>query len=249
MIAFSLASLAFVAAVLAWGGGALWRGRRRRHHSAPLTIVTMSGAIGSGKDTAADLLVASRGFQKLAFADALRDCGLVLLRRLLGVQDATPDLFTNRDLKDAPLAAYPAITPRAVLKVLGTDVIRDCVDSNTWVNVVLRKIHEAEQAAGGGPVGIVLSDARFPNELACLARLAGRRPNTTLITVKMVDADAVEEAERGEGESDGDDMAHVTETALDFHRFDHTVFNSKRQGTGALAHRLDEIVGAHGVQQ
>ena len=68
----------------------------------PLQIIALTGLAGTGKDTAADILVTHCGFTKLAFAAALRT-------EVQAAFNVPAELLTRRDLKEMPTAALALV--------------------------------------------------------------------------------------------------------------------------------------------
>ena len=64
----------------------------------PLQIIALTGSAGTGKDTAADILVTHCGFTRLAFADALRT-------EVQAAFNVPLELLTRRDLKEMATSA------------------------------------------------------------------------------------------------------------------------------------------------
>lgn len=134
------------------------------------TIITLSGPIGSGKDSIARLLVERHGFTQVAFSSALKDaCSSVFgwdRAMLEGSTDAARVLRNKVDpWWDARLDLGFDVTPRAMLQHLGTEVFRHHVDPDIWVNALLRRLHDLKVER------IVLTDARFLNELTAIQQL------------------------------------------------------------------------------
>ena len=69
-----------------------------------MTIFLLSGYKGSGKDTAAEYLIQSRGFERRAFADSLKDD----VAKFLGISRAHMDdpYFKEKAILEAPVRAY-----------------------------------------------------------------------------------------------------------------------------------------------
>lgn len=116
----------------------------------------------SGKDTVADILVRRAGFQKAAFADALKDaCARVFgfsLPQLYGDQKEVVDTFWNA-------------TPREVLQRVGTECFRHGFADDIWIRALWRRI---KNRAMSGRANIVVTDVRFPNEAAAIQSWGGR---------------------------------------------------------------------------
>ena len=125
--------------------------------------VGLCGYAGSGKDTAAEALVA-RGYTRIAFADPVREVALAI-NPMIGYGELQKRLSSLvRDLGWTKAKKIPEV--RRVLQATGTDAIREVLGRDTWVQVARRK-----RAAVNGPV--VFTDCRFPNELEFIEDLGG----------------------------------------------------------------------------
>lgn len=165
-----------------------------------MKLIGLSGYARAGKDTVADILVKQHGFEKIGFADALRD---VLLRidPMLGIYtDEEPYRLSDQLKRDESWRPYrgdydPEV--RRLLQQLGV-AIRDVVDPDAWVNAAFRKMVPAGR--------YVIPDMRFPNEFYAIENEGG-------VTVRI---------ERpGYGPVNG----HISETSLDDFLFGHTLSN------------------------
>lgn len=173
-------------------------------------LVGLSGYAQSGKDTAARVLIEHFGFQRVAFADALRDV-LYALNPLIPVDDSmsAPVIrLQNRVDKygwDVAKTAYPEV--RALLQRLGTEAGREILGTNIWVDTAMR--HVDGLAPGVVKYGgrYVFTDVRFPNEYAAIKDRGG-------------------EVWRIEREGHTAVNAHPSETALDGYGFDRVIFNN-----------------------
>jgi hypothetical protein len=117
-------------------------------------LLGLVGRKGSGKDTAAELLL-SQGYQNVKFAGALKE----MIRSLLayqGVDESTIDRMIEGDLKEVPTDYLGGHTPRFAMQTLGTEWGRDLIGKNFWVGTAMRR-------AEGKPS--VVTDVRFPNEV------------------------------------------------------------------------------------
>jgi len=111
---------------------------------------SISGIIGSGKSTVANILMA-HGYRQLAFANPLKDIAAYLfnLNRSM-LEGDTPESRSWREIK-LPGSPY---TPRFILQKIGTEIFRD-FDENIWLNVIRKQLYGK----------VVITDARFLNEL------------------------------------------------------------------------------------
>lgn len=148
-------------------------------------IVGFTGTAGSGKDTAAEILV-KKGWVRFGFADVLKNfCASKL--------SLDPNLFFDVELKDKrfdtlfsltrrktlemittlggstkDLANIPTIkvfdTPREILQYIGTDIGRKLIGENVWVDY-FQKMNKPEK--------VVVTDIRFPNEVVAVQAMGG----------------------------------------------------------------------------
>ncbi len=139
-------------------------------------IIAIAGFATSGKDTAADHLVAGYGYVKVSWADKLREAALAL------------DPIVDWDPYDGPVRyadlvrrigynaakSHSGVGPevRRTLIRLGTEVGRNVFGENFWVDLLMSSLHPAKR--------YVIPDTRFPNE-AWAAKSSGvvvrvRRP-------------------------------------------------------------------------
>lgn len=132
-------------------------------------LIGLSGKKRAGKDTIAARLVQRHGFQRVAFADPLRDAAmsmdpLILTGSEVGLapQRLTQvvDILGWERAKDIPEV-------RRTLQRLGV-AIRE-IDQDFWVRAAARTIESAR--AGDRPV--VVTDVRFPNEARFIQREGG----------------------------------------------------------------------------
>ena len=133
-------------------------------------LVGILGRIDSGKGTVADELVNTYGFRQDSFAASLKDITAVLFnwdRAML--EGDTPESRAAREVVDefwAEKLGMPNFTPRLALQLLGTDVFRDHFHQDIWVLSVMARYKDGDN--------VVISDARFPNEVQIIRDLGGR---------------------------------------------------------------------------
>lgn len=136
-------------------------------------IVGLTGLIGSGKDTVADYLIANHGFVQLSFAESVKDALAVIFgwdREML--EGKTKEHRETRNKVDvwwAKELGIPHFTPRWAMTTFGTDVMRKHFDDRIWMLSVKDKITRLQQK--DPKVNIVISDARYVNELNMLREL------------------------------------------------------------------------------
>jgi hypothetical protein len=133
-------------------------------------IVGFVGLIGSGKDTAADLLVNDFGFKRDSFANTLKDAVSKIFHwdrdMLQGL--STESRAWREEVDDwwAERLGIPHLTPRWVLQFFGTDVCRDYFSNDIWVASLERKLMQSKD-------NVVISDVRFANEIHAIKDAGG----------------------------------------------------------------------------
>jgi hypothetical protein len=134
-------------------------------------IVGLVGFIGSGKDTAADYLVNFHEFRRESFANTLKDAAAAVFgwdRTLL--EGRTKQAREWREQVDPWWAArldMPNLTPRWILQYWGTEVCRHGFHDDIWIASLENKLRTATD-------NIVISDCRFPNEIASIRAQGGK---------------------------------------------------------------------------
>jgi hypothetical protein len=122
-------------------------------------IIGLSGYAGSGKDEAARALIA-RGWLRVAFADPLRECLLALNPIIAESHPSAAGPYRLRECVERHgwQVAKQYSEVRQLLQRMGTEVGREIIDNNLWLNIAARTID-----ASSVP-GVVITDVRFSNE-------------------------------------------------------------------------------------
>lgn len=148
-------------------------------------IIAVFGRKHSGKTTIAEI-AAKKGYKPIAFADPIKITASKVFNiseTVLNDPIAKDHMQVSINLNEAALSAFlwslsniyvqmhpSAIdeavalykgpewvyTPRQLLQVLGTDLVRDCVDKDYWLKAAASKIEPN--------CNYVIHDARFQNE-------------------------------------------------------------------------------------
>lgn len=133
-------------------------------------IIGITGLAGAGKDTIGDILVTNlSNWQKMSFAEHLKDVASLLFgfdRKMLAGE--TPEDRTIREQPDKFWSEKMGkdFTPRFALQFLGTNLLRNQLHQNIWVDCLERKIVNSDK-------NIVITDVRFPNEIEMIRNLGG----------------------------------------------------------------------------
>lgn len=148
-------------------------------------IIGLTGFARSGKDTAARGLIEQRGFTRLAFADLLKKVAYDIDPYV----ETTPGRFERLSevvdrLGVEKAKSFPDV--RRLYQRLGTEGGRDNLGTNVWVDPVMRS---ALRVNGG----VVITDVRFPNEVAAVKAAGGLvvrvvRPDVSAVNDHASDA-------------------------------------------------------------
>lgn len=160
------------------------------HHT---HVIGLTGPLGSGKDTVADLLCTHAGAHKMAFADALRAeivdayciehiyltrretkehplSGLALAR-CLDTAFVGRMLMQHQARQDGPLDLDAPRSPRQIMQWWGTEY-RRAAQPGYWVSKAAQHIRWRHKAMGDRL--IVITDVRFPDEANLVRFLGGQ---------------------------------------------------------------------------
>jgi hypothetical protein len=158
-----------------------------------MELIGLSGYAQSGKDTAADVMK-EFGYERVAFADVLRSA-------VYALNPLMPDGRRVQDIVDEmgwDSAKVNFTEIRTLLQKMGTEVGRNLLGENVWVDTALN---------GLDPNGkYVVTDCRFPNEAAAIRDRGG-------IVIRVARA----------GVKRAND--HPSETSLDNYDFDDILVN------------------------
>ena len=127
-------------------------------------IIGVTGYAQSGKDTVAQFLIDHHGFERVAFADPIRE----MLYEMDPVIPSNEDVYSLRVLVDSLgwEAAKREPEVRRLLQELGVSA-RLIVDENIWITVAAKKMYDPEK-------NYVITDVRFENEAAAVKIMGGQ---------------------------------------------------------------------------
>ena len=123
------------------------------------SVLGITGRAGSGKTTAADVLVKA-GWKRVKMAGPLKD-----MLRSIGLTDR----HIEGDLKEVPCDLLCGQTPRHAMITLGTEWGRDIIGGNLWVGLARQRIMQAMSEG----YNVVVDDVRFNNEADIIRDLGG----------------------------------------------------------------------------
>lgn len=135
-------------------------------------IVGFTGFKGSGKDTAAAVLLQQPyNFTIAKFADGIKAM-LGQFYYYSGLSTPEVQRRIEGDLKEEPDPfLLQGKTPRWAMQTLGTEWGRDLMGENIWVTATMSKIHNLLSVKNYR--GVVVTDIRFPNEAAAIKDAGG----------------------------------------------------------------------------
>lgn len=169
-------------------------------------IISITGKIGSGKDTIADIIMQYTPYHDWEikkFAGKLKDIAEIL--------SGVPKInFEDQEFKKQDMGAEWEMTYRDLLQKLGTEAMRNGLHENVWVNALFADYKGQQNVDGSfSHPNWLITDTRFPNELEAAKTHNG-------ITIKVV---------RESGNTIG--TTHTSETALDdYTKWDYIVDNN-----------------------
>jgi hypothetical protein len=166
-------------------------------------IISISGKIGSGKDTIAEIIkqeMPAAGWEVKKFAGKLKEIA-TLLTSIPVTQ------FEDQSFKQTLLpeqwndANGNAMTVRDLLQRLGTEAMRSGLHENVWVNALMSDLEPNSNW--------IITDTRFPNEIdACVHHGA-----ITILVQRDLSTTPL--------------CAHASETALDqYDQWDYIINNT-----------------------
>lgn len=197
-------------------------------------IISISGKAGSGKDTVgkiiqhltsewqddefkdSDMLSLRSDWQIKKYSDKLKDIVCILI-------GCTREQLEDQEFKETPLGEeWDNVTPRYLLQNIGTEIFRQHLHPDIWVNALY-----SEYISEGERLGFteydardikdgfakkpnwIITDSRFPNDVKRTREMGG-----VLIRVNRA-------------ECEGRENEHASETALDdFDEWDYVIENN-----------------------
>ena len=117
-------------------------------------IIGVAGYKGAGKDTIANVLQTSFGFEKMSFAQPIKD----IVHNTFGIDKAILSGDDGeREFRETSIPEWFYLSPRDMMQKIGM-AFRDNLNKDIWVKVLENKIKSVKQ-------NIVIPDVRFKNEL------------------------------------------------------------------------------------
>lgn len=182
----------------------------------PKVIGLYSSRPGCGKTTVAMLLEELAGYQRMSFADTLKDM-LKPLYRDLGFPDGLEELG-----KEDPIEEFFNLSPRYLMQTLGTEWGRS-LHEDFWTQVMSLKLRHHFKHFPNTPV--VIDDVRFDNEY----KLVSTRGEMWMVTRP----EYVYSAHRSEGNLDWMKFKQKISNSLDFNNLKNSLDSILREYSNA----------------
>lgn len=143
-------------------------------------IIAITGSAGAGKDSFADIVInnSKEKWIKLSFASHLKDVAALLFGFDRAMLEG--DTVEHRTLREQPDEFWSEkmgkdFTPRQALQILGTDLLRNQLHKNIWVDCLEKKLANID-------CNVLITDCRFKNEINMLKNL-----NATFVRMEFKD--------------------------------------------------------------
>lgn len=171
-------------------------------------LIGITGKKQHGKDTLGQFFVNNYDFERLAFADALKEA----CRHIFGFTEE--QLYGN---KKEDIDEFWGVSPRTVYQYVGTDLFREQMykiipktGKNIWVDVIKKQI--LDKWKKNPNICFVITDVRFDNEVDMIRKMGG-------IMIKVVRS------------IENSDDNHPSESNVDSLSVDHIVLNNGSKTT------------------
>lgn len=137
-------------------------------------IIGLSGIAGSGKDSTANIIINKyQNWAKVSFANAMKNsaaCMFGLPRELLEGDTAKSRKWREQKLDYWSEKLGQDVTPRNILQILGTELVRKHLSENFWVDRLELEIKKLTEEGKN----VIITDVRFPNEAEMIRSLGGQ---------------------------------------------------------------------------
>ena len=133
------------------------------------TIIALCGFEGSGKNVVADKLT-NENYKSISFAHSLKHAVAHIFgwefHMLEGITAESREWREKVDEFWASELGIPGLTPRKVLQLIGTDVMRNHFSDRIWILSAKRQILNSS-------CNVVITDCRFPSEAIAIKEWGG----------------------------------------------------------------------------
>ena len=137
-------------------------------------LMCVCGFEGSGKNAVSSILEKQYGFFVCSFADNLKKAIAAIFgweyEMLLGITDASRFWREQVDEYWSDELSMPGLTPRKVLQLVGTDVMRVHFHDSIWIKSLKKKVVTLLNQGHS----VVITDCRFTNEAHLVKSMGGK---------------------------------------------------------------------------
>jgi hypothetical protein len=140
-------------------------------HRKPI-IIGLCGLEGSGKNTSGNILM-QKGFKQRSFANTLKHAVSHIFgwefEMLEGVTEVSRKWREEIDPYWSHELNMPELTPRKILQLVGTNIMRNHLDDNIWMLSLKRQLLKDIEEGNN----VIITDCRFPSEAEYIKKLGG----------------------------------------------------------------------------
>lgn len=126
-------------------------------------IIGLVGLAGSGKSEVARVLIEEAQFERVKFADPLKNMLRTMLRDI-GHTAEDVERYVEGDLKESVVDGV-GVTARRLMVTLGTEWGRDCIAQDLWIRLWSARAEMSDH--------VVADDVRFDNEVEAIRSRGG----------------------------------------------------------------------------
>jgi hypothetical protein len=139
-------------------------------------IIGLCGFQSSGKDTVADYLINTHNFIRLSFASTIKDIIAIMFNwprdKLEGLTKEDRLWREQIDPWWSEKLEISDLSPRYIMRYIGTDLFRKHFHTDIWVKIIENKINNYLHK--NDKQNIIISDCRFENEINMIIMLGGK---------------------------------------------------------------------------
>lgn len=126
-------------------------------------LIGLTGLAGAGKSEVARVIMAASNFQRVKFADPLKNMIRTMLRDV-GHTAEDIERYVEGDLKEQVIDGV-GVTARKLMVTLGTEWGRDCIATDLWTRLWGAQVERFDN--------VIVDDVRFPNEVEAIRERDG----------------------------------------------------------------------------
>ena len=201
-----------------------------------IKVLGISGKIGSGKDTFAEILAKEKKtpVERHAFADKLREVTQLITGESMTKMDNLPFFNTVYNYTQEQKNIYLPIwdkTIGGILQTIGTEGMREGFDFDVWIKSLYethwKKCEKLNHI-------MIIPDVRFPNEADFVIKHGG--------IVLRLEGDPMDVRKNSNR-----DLNHISETALDNYNNFSEIINNSEPDLDLLLYKIRKIISQYKI--